>query len=264
VNYYDALEIKKDASESEIKRSYRKLVKMHHPDKGGSESKFKEISEAYNTLSDPSKKQEYDLRFKYSKRASFESTFNNFNGDFSQMFDDAFNQSAKGRDITIRIKLTLEEVYHGTTKYIDTGSNQFNIKIPKGIHEGAKLKIKGKGLEHSLNSSAPNGDVILIMHILPDPDIIVTNGDVWVDLSLPFYDMILGGSFEVSTKIHKVKINVPKNSNPDKVLRIVGKGFPIYNTDQYGNMMVKLRSSNFDLNKEQLKHVQKIKDLKNE
>lgn len=263
MKYYEILGVSKDSSEADIKKAYRDLVKVHHPDKGGSESKFKEISEAYNTLSDPQKKQEYDFKWGHSRRGGFESAFNHFGGDFSQMFNDAFNQSARGSDITIRIKLTLEEVYTGTTKYIDTGSQKFNIKIPKGIHEGAKLKINGKGLSHPVNSSAPNGDVILIMDIMPDPNMIVTNGDIWVDLYLPFYDMLLGGSFEITTKVNKVKIKVPKNSIPGKTLRIIGKGFPIYNTDQYGNLMVKLRASNIELNEEQLEHIQQIKNLEN-
>lgn len=263
MKYYEILGIAKDANEADIKKAYRNLVKVHHPDKGGSEARFKEISEAYDTLGDPQKKQEYDFKWGHSRRSGFNHSFNNFGGDFSQMFNDAFNQSARGSDITIRIKLTLEEVYHGTTKYIDTGSQQFNIKIPKGIHEGAKLKIKGKGMQHPINSSAPNGDVILIMNIMHDPNIIVTNGDIWVDLVLPFYDILIGGSFEIKTPFNSFKINVPTNSNEGKVLRIAGKGFPIYNTDNYGNLMVKLRTSNIELNEKQLEHVKHIKDLEN-
>ena len=266
MKYYEILNVSKEATQPDIKKAYRDLVKLHHPDKGGSESKFKEISEAYETLGDPEKKQQYDFKWgasRNSRGSGFNHTFNNFDGDFSQMFNDAFNQNARGSDITIRIKITLEEVYYGTTKYIDTGSQQFNIKIPKGIHEGAKLKIRGKGMAHPVNSSAPNGDVTLIMNIMFDPNIIVTNGDIWVDLVLPFYDMLIGGSFEIKTPFNTFKINVPINSTEGKVLRIAGKGFPIYNTDNYGNLMVKLRSSNVELSKEQLEHVQHIKDLEN-
>jgi len=266
MKYYEILNVSREATQTDIKKAYRDLVKLHHPDKGGSESKFKEISEAYGTLADPEKKQQYDFKWggsRNNRQSGFNHSFHEFNGDFSNMFDNAFNQSARGSDITIRIKLTLEEVYYGTTKYIDTGSQQFNIKIPKGIHEGAKLKIRGKGMEHPVNSSAPNGDVTLIMNILFDPNIIVTNGDIWVDLALPFYDMLIGGSFEIKTPFNTFKINVPINSNEGKVLRIAGKGFPIYNTEDYGNLMVKLRSSNIELSKEQLEHVQHIKDLEN-
>lgn len=92
---------------------------------------------------------------------------------------------------------------------------------------------------------------------------IVTNGDIWIDYNLPFYDILLGGEFTINTKVNKVKIKVPKNSFDGKILRITGMGFPIYNTDQYGNLMVKLRASHTELNEKQLEHVQQIKDLSN-
>ena len=265
MDYYKILGVKSDASKEDIKKAYRNLVKVHHPDAGGSENEFKNISQAYETLSDSKKKEEYDLKASFKSRGSnnFYHQFNRFGGDFSNMFDNAFNQSARGSDITIRIRLTLEEVYRGTTKYIDTGQSKFNINIPKGIHEGAKLKLKGKGMEHPVNSSAPRGDVILIMNIMPDPEMIVTNSDIWIDYNLPFYDMILGGEFEVSTKVNSIKIKVPKGSYDGKILRIVGMGFPIYKSNQYGNLMIKLRTFNVDLNEKQIEHVQKIKELNN-
>ncbi len=262
MDYYEVLGLKSDANQSDIKKAYRNLVKVHHPDIGGSEERFKNISQAYETLSDSTKKKEYDLKNTF-RSGNFDNFYNQFGGDFSNMFDNAFNQSAKGSDITIRLGITLEEVYHGTTKRIDTGQSTFKVNIPKGIHEGAKLKLKGKGMPHPVNSSAPNGDVILIMNIMPDSEMIVTNGDIWIDYTLPFYDILLGGEFKVTTKVNSVKVKVPSNSNDGKVLRIMGMGFPIYNTNQYGNLMIKLRTSNIELTEEQLEHVKQIKKLSN-
>jgi len=263
MNYYEVLGLKKEAAQSEIKKAYRNLVKKHHPDVGGSEDKFKKISEAYDTLNDSTKKKEYDIKNSIGSNSGFYDMFRNHNGGFSNMFDDVFNQKAKGNDITFRIKLTLEEVYSGTTRKINTGQNVFNVRIPKGIYEGAKLKLNGKGMPHPVNTGAPNGDAILIMNIMPDPEMIVTNGDIWLDYNMPFYDMLLGGDFTVTTKVNSVKIKVPKNSFDGKILRIVGMGFPIYNTNQYGNLMVKLRTSNITLNEKQLEHIKKIKELDN-
>ena len=262
MDYYKILGLEPTASQEDIKKAYRGLVKVHHPDIGGSEDKFKNISQAYETLSDSQNKKEYDLKNSFSS-GGFDNFFNQFGGDFSNMFDNAFNQNARGSDVTIRIRLTLEEVYHGTTKRIDTTHSAFNVNIPKGIHEGAKLKLKGKGLPHPANSSAPNGDVILIMNIMPDPELIVTNGDIWMDYNLPFYDIILGGEFEVITKVNSVRIKVPKKSYDGKILRIMGMGFPIYNKNQYGNLMIKLRTSNIELSEKQLEHIQQIKELSN-
>lgn len=260
MKYYEILNVSKEATQADIKKAYRNLVKLHHPDVGGSEDNFKNISQAYETLSDSKKKQEYDLKNSF-RPGGFDNFFNQFGGDFSNMFDNAFNQNARGQDITIRIRLTLEEVYNGTTKRIDTGQSAFNVNIPKGIHEGAKLKLRGKGMSHPANSTAPKGDVILIMNIMPDPEMIVTNGDIWLDYNLPFYDMILGGDFEVSTKVNSVKIKVPKGSYDGKILRILGMGFPIYNKNHNGNLMIKLRAANVDLSEKQLEHIQQIKEL---
>lgn len=262
MDYYKILGVTSDANQGDIKKAYRNLVKVHHPDVGGSEDNFKNISQAYETLSDSKKKEEYDLKSSFSS-GRFDNFYNQFGGDFSNMFDNAFNQSARGSDITIRIKLTLEEVYNGTTKRIDTGRSSFKVNIPKGIHEGAKLKLKGKGMPHPANSSAPHGDVILIMNIMADPEMIVTNGDIWVDYTLPFYDILLGGEFTIDTKVNSVKIKVPKNSYEGKILRIIGMGFPIYNTNQHGNLMIKLRASNVELSEKQLEHVRQIKELNN-
>lgn len=101
-------------------------------------------------------------------------------------------------------------------------------------------------MSHPVNSTAPKGDVILIMNIMPDPEMIVTNGDIWIDYNLPFYDMILGGDFEVSTKVNSVKVKVPKGSYDGKILRILGMGL-IYNKNHNGNLMIKLRAATVDL-----------------
>ena len=260
MNCYEVLGVHKEASQSEIKKAYRTLVKQHHPDTGGSEERFKEISTAYETLSDPQKRQEHDMRQSFGS-GGFDQFFNQFNGDFASMFNNAFSQQAKGQDVRIRVNLTMEEVYHGTTKYIDTGFSQFNIKIPRGIREGAQLKVNGKGQPHPANSSAPNGDAIIIMHLTPDPDMVVTGDDIWVDLALPFYDLALGCKSDIKTKVGSFKITIPPNSYDSKVLRVSGKGMPIYNSNEYGNLMVKLRTLPVELNAEQVEYIKKIKEL---
>ena len=123
--------------------------------------------------------------------------------------------------------------------------------------------MRGKGRPHPVNSSAPNGDAIIIMQILLDPNLIVNGSDIWIDYTLPFYDMLLGGKFEIETPVNKVNFIVPQNSYDGKILRITGMGMPIYNNETYGNMMVKLRTASVQLNEDQLDLVKKIKDLQN-
>ena len=111
MNYYETLNVSKDASPEEIKKSYRKLVKEHHPDKtGGDDTQFKQISEAYENLSDPAKRQQYDNQSsgynpfnnfnRYQDNTSpFQHAFHGFGGDFADMFNQSFGGEARGYDI---------------------------------------------------------------------------------------------------------------------------------------------------------------------
>jgi molecular chaperone DnaJ len=127
-NYYDILGVPKNASQEEIKRAYRKLAHQYHPDKGkgGNEEKFKEINEAYQVLSNPQKRQQYDTfgrtqgsggGFDFS---GFRQGASGINFDFGDIFEEFFsggrtreNVSARGRDIEINVEITLEEAFRG-------------------------------------------------------------------------------------------------------------------------------------------------------
>ena len=134
------------------------------------------------------------------------------------------------------------------------------LKIPQGILNGSKLKVKGRGQAHPINSSAPNGDIIITINILPDADLIINGSDIYIDLYLDWIDILLGGEFEIKTKVNRVKIKVPTGSQESKTLRVIGKGMPLPDGDGYGNLMVKLRTNSINLNNEQIELLKKIKE----
>eukprot|EP00928_Gymnodinium_smaydae_P016268 TRINITY_DN16079_c1_g1_i1.p1 TRINITY_DN16079_c1_g1~~TRINITY_DN16079_c1_g1_i1.p1 ORF type:complete len:513 (+),score=186.33 TRINITY_DN16079_c1_g1_i1:67-1605(+) len=116
--FYKALEVEKDASESEIKKAYRKLAVKHHPDKGGDPEKFKEITRAYEVLSDPDKRSKYD-------RGGEEAVDGDGGGDASDIFSQMFSGGGGGgggrrrqktKDVVQPLKVTLEQIYNGATK----------------------------------------------------------------------------------------------------------------------------------------------------
>jgi len=266
MNYYDTLKVSPKATQDEIKKSYRKLAKEHHPDiNNGDDSNFKKIVEAYEVLGDTKSREMYDLKNRHTdpaqerfNRAS-RSAFNN-SDSFSDIFNNSFSGEAKGPDIRVSLNITFDEVYEGTRRYINLGESGFNLTIPKGILNGTKLKIKERGANHPINTSAKKGDVIVTVNVLYDPEIIVNGSDIYVDLFLDWFDLLLGGEFEIKTKIHSVKIKVPQGSHDSKILRVVGKGMPIYNTDGYGNLMVKLRTNPINLSDNQIKSLKNIKE----
>lgn len=264
MNYYETLNVSKNASQDEIKKSYRKLVKEHHPDKtGGDDTRFKQISEAYEILGDPiSRRKHDDINRPFSQYNTWNDPWRDiFNKtDFAGAFDQSFSEDVKGFDVRVSINITIQESYEGTRRYIDIGTGGFNINIPKGIPNGTKLKIKEKGQPHPINQSAKPGDIILTVNVMQDIDLIVNGADIYVDLTLNWIDMLLGGEFDIKTKVHSVKIKVPQGSHESKILRVLGKGMPIYNSDGYGNLMVKLRTLPINLTDYEIQQLKKIKD----
>jgi molecular chaperone DnaJ len=117
-DYYEVLGVNKPSNSDEIKKAYRKLAKEHHPDKGGDESTFKEISEAYEVLSDNDKKARYD-QFGHigDNRGNPDDMFNGFNDMFGQFFRQRQQPIERvGENMTLTVKLTLEEIFQGVKK----------------------------------------------------------------------------------------------------------------------------------------------------
>jgi curved DNA-binding protein len=260
-DYYSILGVSSDSSQGDIKKAYRNLAKQHHPDKGGDEKLFKDITEAYETLGDEKKRQNYDYKRNMSNGSAFDDFFKSFNGDFANMFNNAYGHSSRGMDVRLTINLDILEVYHGTTKNINIGYEDFNVRIPKGIKHGARLSLKGKGQPHPANSLAPRGDIIVTIQHKPNADLIVNGDDIWIDSSVHPLDLLTGTTAEIKTPIHQMNIKIPENSYEGKVLRIPGKGMPIYNTSEHGNLMIKLRTQIPRLSDEQLEIIKKAKEL---
>ncbi|MBI2024231.1 molecular chaperone DnaJ [Candidatus Giovannonibacteria bacterium] len=150
-DYYEILGVQKGATKDEIKRAFRKLAHKHHPDKGGSEDKFKEINEAYQVLSDDRKKAEYDRYgrvFGDGSQADGGFDFSDLGGfDFGEIFEDIFNfgkggtRIKRGRDISIEVDLSFEEAVFGTErKVLLTKASFCSICQGTGAAPGTKTK----------------------------------------------------------------------------------------------------------------------------
>ena len=182
--FYDVLGVKRDASAKEIKSAFRKLAQKYHPDAGGDEQKFKEISEAYETLSDEKKRKEYDQLlmfggipgagapggggYTYTSTGGpgawsdiFSSIFNGdgaFGGDWAQGFGGmggarAASRPIKGSDVSLTIDVSAEDAFRGTTRRVtyrvpSTGAQEtITVTVPAGAVDGGKLRYKRKGAD---------------------------------------------------------------------------------------------------------------------
>ncbi len=255
--YYDVLGVKRDATQDEIKRAFRKLAAKYHPDAGGDEDKFKEVSEAYNTLSEPDKRKQYDQMLMFGGGApgsgfgggrgystnvdvDWSQIFNNvrsgdgaFGGfDFSSIFGGGAGQrSSRGEDLNVSIEIPFEDAFNGTTRRVtyripSTGETQtITVKIPAGAVDGGKLRHRGYG-EYGQNGGE-RGDLVITTRVLDGPVFRRDGADVRMDLPISIYEAALGASIEVPTpKGKKVRLKVPAGTQDGKTFRFRDEGAP--------------------------------------
>jgi curved DNA-binding protein len=276
MSYYDTLGVDKTATQDQIKKAYRKLSMEHHPDKtGGDDTKFKEINEAYETLSDANKRKQYDMRgwsysgnpFAWDSRQAYD-PFGNF-GNMSDMFNDMFGgfgfgkQSSKGPDYQVDMHISFEEAFKGTSKSINVNGENVNLTFKPGLRNGQKFRMQGKGAPHQFNSNLPNGDLVINIHVIQDARFILQGNDIWIDVYLPWWDLVLGTTVVVDSVEGPISIKIPESSSSEKTLRVKDKGFPIYNTNQRGYLMCKLRAIFPELNDSQKDLLRTIRDIEN-
>ena len=260
-DYYDVLGIQKNADEKEVKRAYRILAKKYHPDTNPgnktAEQKFKEITEAYNILSDPEKKKLYDqygfaafdgsmgagnesgFSGSYSGRNGGRSTAFHFEGDdiFGNMFDDFFcgrfsqetsgkknTKRQKGQDLKSEITITFEEAAFGCKKrlYMEGTGQAMEVTIPAGIDEGKSVRLKGKG--HQGSAGNPAGDLVLKVHIAQKPGYERKGMDVYTTENIPYTTAVLGGTAVFHTLYGDVKCRIPVGTQSGTKIRLKQKG----------------------------------------
>jgi len=298
-DYYNILGVDKNASDSDLKKAYRKLAMKYHPDhaKGdkSSEEKFKQISEAYAVLSDPEKRKQYDQfgSAGFQQRYSQEDIFRNF--DFSDIFREfgfggnAFGgrsggvkfsfggggspfgfgggpsqQQAKGSDLVYELGLTIQEIFTGTQKTItfqhEGRTENLTVKIPKDMTSGKKLRIAGKGDQSPFGG--PPGDLYIQSKVLHDPHYYLEGNDLYIDRSIKLSEALLGTTVSVPLLDgNSVNLKVPPGTKPNTKMRIPRRGIPYMKGSGTGDLFVRiLIPLPSKLTKEQRKIVQDLAD----
>ena len=262
---YEVLGVTQHSDKETIKKAYRDLAKKYHPDANqgdpSAEEKFKEISKAYATLSDDTERIKYDASLinPFQGREGF-----NFDGNFSDLFNQFFGgdpRNARGHDVRVTMTLTFEDAFRGGMRTININGQSLDIRLIPGIKTGMRFKLPGKGQVNPYNPSAGPGDVIITFEVMMDSRFILRDDDIWIGVSVPWWNLVAGTKLEIQTiDGTTIKVSVPVNSFNGKTLRIKDFGWPIYNTNRRGAMMIQLNSSYPALNSEQL---EVVKDIKN-
>ena len=277
-DYYEVMGVARDATQNEIKRTYRKLARKYHPDvtdESDAEERFKVVGEAYAVLKDPEKRAAYDqLGANWKDGQDFRpppgwdegfefsgGDTGDFRGDgyasyggvgreqFSDFFETLFGQGYNdgyagrrelhihGQDRHARISIDLRDSYTGATRSITlhapeltddghlvTRDRLLNVKIPKGIRDGQKIRLAGQGGPGMGNGKA--GDLFLEVEFRPDNRYRVDGDDVYLDLPVTPWEAALGATVTVPLPSGNVDLKIPAGSNQGGKLRLKGKGIP--------------------------------------
>jgi len=264
MDYYKVLGVSKSATDTEIKKAYRKLALEYHPDRNKSreaEAKFKEINKAYEVLSDPKKKQTYDSighqafeQGAYTgggggpfgsasggRYGPFTYTYSTGGGGpgfdfggfsdpfeiFEQFFGGAspFGQRQQPRP-AYSLNIDFMEAVKGSAKKVTIDGKSQTIKIPPGVDSGSRIRF---------------GDYDVIVDVSPHQKFRREGSDVITDEEISFSQAALGGQIEVETVEGIVKLRIPSGTQPDTVIRLSGKGVTRLRGGGHGDHYVRIK-----------------------
>ncbi|MEA2331994.1 MAG: curved DNA-binding protein [Thermoleophilaceae bacterium] len=265
-DYYEVLGVPRDASADDIRAAYRRLARQYHPDvnkEPEAEDRFKEISEAYEVLRDPEKREQYDrlgANWKAGQDVSGTSGFGGGfgggpdggfrdvrvdfggggfgGGDFSDFFEGIFGGRGRGRasggfegfssrgsDQETTLELSLEEAARGGRRRITLADGRdYEVNIPPGVRDGQRIRLAGEGARGP--GGGPPGDLMLRVRLRPHPQFDVDGRDLEVELPVTPWEATLGATVEVPTLNGTARVRVPPGSSCGRRLRLRGEGLP--------------------------------------
>jgi len=277
-DYYKVLGVDRKATQDEIKKTYRKLAMKYHPDQNRgnkqAEEKFKDINEAYEVLSDPKKREKYDMlgssysqwqqqggnpgNFNWNEWVSRQpqgqggqvdmGDFGDFIGGFSDFFSAIFGgmggmtgmrtptrQQVRPQSVEQGVQITLEEAFRGTQRVFQIGDRRIEVKIPAGAITGTKVRMASA----VPTSTGGRGDLHLVVEVVPNLRFKLDGVNLITEVKVDLYTAILGGTVKVSTLSGEVVLTIPAGTQPGQKIRLGGRGMPKIKEPQvFGDLLV--------------------------
>ncbi len=253
-DYYQVLGVDRSATAAQIKSAYRKLAREFHPDVNkatDAAEKFTEATEAYEVLSDDAKRQKYDRFGHASNGGGFGGPRGPGGVDFSDIFggqagggggfmgmglDDILQalggrgrrrRPQKGADLEYPITLDFLQAVRGVATAIRLRSGRkgetdetLDVKIPAGVRDGQKIRVRGKGQE----GPAGPGDLYILVHVAKHAYFSREGRDIVVEVPVSITEAALGAKVDVPTIDGPTTVKIPHGTNSGQKLRLKGKG----------------------------------------
>ncbi|WP_426593471.1 DnaJ C-terminal domain-containing protein [Cellulomonas sp. McL0617] len=262
-DFYAVLGVPKDADAATIKKAYRKLAREMHPDHNPgdakAEARFKDVGEAYAVLSDTEQRGQYDQLRAMAGGARFTSGGRGANGGFEDVFGGMFGGGAPGggrvryssnqggfedllgglfggggaggftrgpqpgADLAATVTMPFRQAVEGSQVSLNVEGRTVNARIPAGVRDGQKIRLRGKGRPG--DGGAPAGDLVVTVAVSPHPVFSLDGDNLRLTVPVAFDEAALGATIEVPTLDGStVRVKVPEGTPSGRVLRVKGRG----------------------------------------